>query len=51
MRIICPKCKICYDIEKAEKELVKCGDCGSLYYQQDNRIEANIEEYLTFRKK
>ena len=51
MHIICPKCKISYNILEANKELVKCGDCGSLYYQQDNRIEANIEEYLTFKKK
>jgi len=51
MLIICPKCKICYNISEVEKEMVKCGDCGSLYYQYENRIEANIEECLTFRKR
>ena len=41
-RIMCVNCKVIYEVKKYEKQLVKCGDCGCMYFQKDCDMNITI---------
>jgi hypothetical protein len=45
-KIICPKCGLIYSVSKCEKTIVTCGDCKSLYFQEQCGYDTTILDYI-----
>lgn len=50
MKIKCPKCGITYSVKKYEKEIIKCNDCQSLYFQEHCDLDKSILDFITPKK-